>query len=337
MSNPNHTQQTKKKMDKFLDSFDSNITMHTREDGKKDLTHKSIDYKRGVDAPKQTLTRFSTLTADDLSPESLDIFQRYQRDGYVIVEDFFKGKALKKLQEDMGKILDACTFGENEFYGGNTKRAYALMKKTRSLDDYFVDQRLTQFVAANFAPNPLLSACQGIEIFPGEKAQKLHFDQQFMNNGETTRGEDVIVNCVVAIDEFTEDNGATIVVPGSHLWSADRSPTPNDKPIPVIMKAGSGCFFSGNLWHGGGENRTKLTRRAFIAVFQQPWLRTLENHFLSIPFELAAKLHPQIQAYLGYSLHHPFLGLVDFQHPKKVLMEIAELEGQGKKRPYARL
>lgn len=332
--------QTKKNMNQFLDSFDQNITMHTKEGGSENSTHLSIDHKKGSSTEKQkkeTITRFSTMTMDDLSPQGVEILKKYQRDGYVIVEDFFVGKSLDKLQKDMAIILKGEEFGQNDFYGGRTKRSYALMRKSRSLDQFFVDSRLNEFIAANFAPNPLLNACQLIEIFPGEKAQKLHYDQQFMNMGQTTRGEDVIVNCIVAIDDFTVENGATIVVPGSHLWPIERTPGPEDHPVPILMKAGSGCFFSGNLWHGGGENRTDLTRRAYIAVFQQPWLRTLENHFLSIPFELAAKMHPQLQAYLGYSLHHPFLGLVDFQHPRKALLEIADLEKQGRKQLFAKL
>ncbi len=180
-----------------------------------------------------------------------------------------------------------------------------------------------QLLAAFYAPHPLLSALQLIEIFPGEIQQKLHYDQQFSNHGVATRGYDDVLNFIVAIDDFTAENGGTIVIPGSHKWPAERVPTDMDVKDPLVMKAGTACLFSGNLWHAGGANRTEKTRRAIIVAVVQPWLRTLENHFLSIPFPIAAKLDEKIQSLLGYSLHHPFLGQVDFGHPKKKLLELA--------------
>src|SRR5690242_11291293 len=102
--------QTKKKMNQFLDSFDEKITMHT-EDGGLNTTHKSIDHKVGsdveaLDRKKQTTTKYSTVSLDDLSPEGRRIFLDYQRDGYAIVENFFTPKKLAKLQEDMTKVLE---------------------------------------------------------------------------------------------------------------------------------------------------------------------------------------------------------------------------------------
>jgi ectoine hydroxylase-related dioxygenase (phytanoyl-CoA dioxygenase family) len=239
------------------------------------------------------------------------------------MEGVIPPEELALVQKDTAEILNKMNFGGNEFYGAKTRRGYSILGRTRSLDGFFTRKRVTDFLDALFAPNCLLSALQLIEILPGEKAQKLHYDQQFINMGAQTRGDVNLVNAIVAIDDFTVENGATVMVPGSHLWSTDRIPMEHDVKAPLVMKAGTACFFSGEMWHGGGPNLTNKSRRALVIVFQQPWFRPLENHFLAIPFSIAAKLDPRIQSYLGYSVHHPFVGQVDFEHPRKKLLELA--------------
>lgn len=136
----------------------------------------------------------------------------------------------------------------------------------------------------------------------------MHTDNQFSNHGDITRGDVDVANMILAIDDFTAENGATVIIPGSHRWPRDRLPAPNDKRVQAIMRAGSICMFHGNLWHAGGANKSQRARRGVIVVFTQPWLRPLENQFLAVPFDVAAKLQPQLQSYLGYSLNHPFGG-----------------------------
>jgi ectoine hydroxylase-related dioxygenase (phytanoyl-CoA dioxygenase family) len=262
----------------------------------------------------------------DLDHETRDNLESYNRDGFHIMHNMIDAKDLETLQADSSRILDVSAMGENDFYGKNTRRSYAILAKTRSLDRLLVNPRLVKLVEALFAPNPLLAALQMIEILPLEIAQKLHYDQQFSNIGSVTRGENHVVNFMLAIDEFTEDNGATVIIPGSHLWDANRLPSDKDEKRKAIMPAGSICVFGGNLWHGGGTNTSSKARRGITIVFAQPWLRTIENHFLSIPVRIVATLDPQIQSYLGYSLHHPFTGSVDFRHPRKKLLELAEEE-----------
>lgn len=318
--------EMKGKMNKFLDSFDEKVTMHTTQDQE---THKSVEHLKGTAGPQSApLSRYSTMTRDQMSGTALAHFDKYMNDGYCVIEDLFSQREIAFLQSETRRILDlpSTNYGSNSFYGNNTKRAYSLLAKTRALDPFLTQPILAELVDALHAPNPLLSALQLMEICPGEIAQKLHYDQQFSNIGAQTRGDDCVVNIIVAIDDFTADNGATVIIPGSHAWSGDRVPQPSDLHMPVVMKAGSCCLFSGNLWHGGGANNTQKSRRGFIMVFTQPWLRTLENHFLSIPFTTVAHLAPRIQSVLGYSLHHPFVGQVDFGHPLKKLNELAANE-----------
>jgi len=156
---------------------------------------------------------------------------------------------------------------------------------------------------------------------PGEKAQQLHYDQQVLNI-HPPRAQNFIINFIIAVDDFCFENGGTVVLPESQVWPQDRVPTESDKRVAITMKAGSCFAFSGTIWHGGGANVTSASRKAVVCAFVQPWLRTLENHFLSVPLDTDSTLDPKIQARIGYSIHHPFVGSVDFQHPAKALKEL---------------
>uniref|UniRef100_A0A0G4EY04 Fe2OG dioxygenase domain-containing protein n=1 Tax=Chromera velia CCMP2878 TaxID=1169474 RepID=A0A0G4EY04_9ALVE len=327
----------KSKMDKFLDSFDDNITLQNDSS-----TFQGVDRtaEYAIIEDGASLANWTELKRSDLSGENLANFDAYQRDGYVILPDVFSKEELQALQRDSKRILDEASLGENDFYGKSTRRAYNLLAKTRTLDQFLICDRVDTLVRALLPPNSLLGVMQMIGIGPGETAQKLHFDQQF-GNSHPVRDDGAnakLVNFIVAIDDFTEDNGATVIVPGSHLWPVTRVPSPSDPRMPLTMRAGSVCCFSGRLWHGGGENRTSRERRAVICVFNQPWARCFENMMVGVPFDVQWKLPKLLRERIGWSLHHPFLGQIDFGHPMKYLEKRAkELEDLKRRAGVAKL
>jgi ectoine hydroxylase-related dioxygenase (phytanoyl-CoA dioxygenase family) len=127
------------------------------------------------------------------------------------------------------------------------------------------------------------------------------------------------VATVFAIDDFTADNGATVVIPGSHRWDDERAPTPADRREKAVMAAGSCVLFLGTLWHGGGENRSGGRRLALTAQYCEPYLRTQENYFLSVSPQTVAGLSGDLQRLLGYSIHPPFMGMSNGMHPRRYL------------------
>jgi ectoine hydroxylase-related dioxygenase (phytanoyl-CoA dioxygenase family) len=128
----------------------------------------------------------------------------------------------------------------------------------------------------------------------------------------------VVVNTMWAFDDFTEENGATRLVPGSH-----RFPTPeytDDLPtVTAEMPAGSVIFYPGSVVHGGGANRTDLPRLGVILEFVASWLKPQENHILAVSPDVVAGLPERLQELLGYNVYPPFVGNVDGRHPRKTL------------------
>lgn len=119
---------------------------------------------------------------------------------------------------------------------------------------------------------------------------------------------------MVSLDDFTSTNGATTLIPGSHLWSDDQKPT-RSQMIPAIMPSGSVVYFLNTLWHSGGENSTNNTRRSFTIQYCQPWIRPTENMTVAVGWEKLDEIPKRLLSLLGFNTHD-FMGYVDGRSPR---------------------
>jgi ectoine hydroxylase-related dioxygenase (phytanoyl-CoA dioxygenase family) len=247
-------------------------------------------------------------------PETPADYEALMRDGFAIAENLLSPSACRELRQESERLLGAT--GRNVFEGLKTQRVYNVLAKTRAFDDLIDHPRLLALIDRVFEPNYLLSQAQVINILPGEDAQPLHHDDGFYRVPRPRAA--LGLAAIWAIDEFTAENGATMIIPGSHLWPQYRRAR-LEEARPCVMPAGSAVFFLGTLVHGGGANRTASPRMAFTNQYCEPWLRTQENFFLEVPRRVVRTLRPTIQSLLGYSVHPPFMGMVDSMHPKRML------------------
>ena len=240
-----------------------------------------------------------------------------EADGACIVEGMMTASEVTDARASLADVLAATPTGRNGFEGFSTQRIYAVFAKTRAFDQPAIHPLLLG-VLDRVLGHYQLSAPTGIEIGPGEKAQVLHRDEgiyplprEFPN---------VVVNTMWALDDFTEANGATRFVPGSHRW-ADRNPTGRADVIRAVMPAGSVAFYLGKIWHGGGENTTDKPRLGVILEYVAAWLRPQENHILAVPRETMIELPERLQELLGYNIYPSFVGYVDGRHPRRFILE----------------
>ncbi len=125
---------------------------------------------------------------------------------------------------------------------------------------------------------------------------------------------------VIALVDFTADNGATRVFPGSNHWEAGRYPT-DEQPAIAEMPAGSAILYLGSTFHGGGAHTGTEPRRGVHLSYTLGWLRTEENNYLAVPPEVACKLPRECQEVLGYAVHDAiergggYLGMLDMRDP----------------------
>lgn len=240
-----------------------------------------------------------------------------ERDGYIIIENLISPELVAKIKDDLIPRFSYDS-GRNNFEGFKTQRLYAFFEKSLICNPLVEHPMILGCLDRVFEPNYLLSQLQAINILPGEEQQPLHHDDLFYR---VPRPRPALGAATIwAIDEFTQQNGATVVIPGSHLWD-DRQPTEDDRKNlePVVMPAGSVVLFLGTLWHAGGANRSDAARLCVSAQYCAPWCRTQENYSLSLSRETVKKCSEHIQRMLGYSIHAPFMGFVDGKHPRRLL------------------
>ena len=133
-------------------------------------------------------------------------------------------------------------------------------------------------------------------------------------------GREAMINGMWAVDDFTKENGATLLVPGSHTWPRDRAPELNEM-AQGVMRKGSVLIYFGSLLHAGGANWTELPRTGIVTSYCLGWLRQAENQYLAVPPDIARSLPEQLQRLLGYFVHEPNLGCVEGQDPLRILKE----------------
>lgn len=245
-----------------------------------------------------------------------EVVAQLDEKGYCIVDGMLSPAEVAACRGDLLRVLEQTPTGRNDFEGYKTQRVYALFAKTRAFDKAALDPLLLG-VLDRVLGHYQFSAPVGIHIGPGEKAQGLHTDDGVYPIARPH--QQLVLNTMWALDDFTADNGATRLIPGSHNWVTPPEGVDLEAmTIKALMPAGSVMFYVGSLVHGGGANTTDKPRLGVILEFVVSWLRPQENHVIAVPHEVAATLPERLQELLGYNVHPPFLGYVDGRHPRRV-------------------
>jgi len=243
--------------------------------------------------------------------------QALERDGYVILERLISANELNELKRAIEAFEAKLPMGRNNFEGELTRRVYSLAGKGEVFMRLAEHPRIVAMLDALLLPNWLLSQFQSVRIHPGETPQPWHNDDAFY---AIPRPRPILaLSTIWALDDFTDENGATELVPGSHRWHNERPEEQDDRAIRAVMPAGSVVVFNGATWHRGGPNRSAKARLAVSPQYCQPWLRTQESQLLIAPPDVAARYSERGRAMLGYSIHPPFLGQVDGMHPLRLV------------------
>jgi len=269
------------------------------------------------------------LTRLDARAEVADICSALDADGVVIVENFYDGDWLARYNGQVQPFIDSHkrTYTGvdvfDDFLGHHTVRLQGLPAKTPALIDALVDPRMLAVMDHLLLPvctDYILSAAELIEIRKSETAQRLHTDNNSWPTAIQGMGP-LCVNAMIALTDYTPDNGATLVVPGSHLWSKGRVPLPEDIH-PAAMPAGSVAFFSGETIHAGGTSTSESIRRGLSVSFCAGWLRPVENCYLNLTVDQVKAMPERAQELLGYDVYdgtgrgNGVLGYYEMGNPK---------------------
>jgi len=128
----------------------------------------------------------------------------------------------------------------------------------------------------------------------------------------------VSISTLWAIDEFTAENGATVVCPGSHLWGTTDI-TNELETVPIEAPPGSLILYLGTTVHAGGANRSNQSRLGISLQYSAGWARQQENFMIALGIEGARELPEPLRELVGYSIHSLLMGQVNGLHPRKLL------------------
>jgi len=269
-----------------------------------------------------------------------ELKSEFDEQGYLVFDNVLSGDQVAAVRAALQPFLDQNLTGRNDFEGLKSNRVYGLLAKGREFVDLAVHPLALAFAEAELGESCLLSACLAINLHSGETVQPWHTDDGHIDLPRPRPSFGV--SAFWAFDDTTESNGATEVLPGSHLWSDetiagslsddafkdstvrdvsdDPGPQPNAKKI--TLKAGSLMLAKSGLWHRGGNNRTDNSRLIITPQYCVGWARQLENMLIAVPPNIAAGLPKRAQELIGYSIHPPFMGYVDGSHPAKRLPSV---------------
>jgi len=251
------------------------------------------------------MPKLETLPATASADEILAVLKR---DGALILKDALTPAQLAQVRAETMPYIEATEFGRDDFTGHLTTRTGALVARSPACREMVANKIIVE--AANAFLKPFceriqLHLTQVIRITPGQKKQQIHRDRWAW--GTYLKNIEPQFNTIWAITDFTKENGATQVCPGSLDWPDDYQPK-DDQIGYAEMSAGSVLIYSGGVFHGGGANVSNGDRIGINITYTLGWLRQEENQYLSCPPEIAKTLDPELQALIGYSMGSYALG-----------------------------
>jgi ectoine hydroxylase-related dioxygenase (phytanoyl-CoA dioxygenase family) len=255
-----------------------------------------------------------------LTPAELAVHVgRIADDGYTIVEDAIEEDLLDALDEELQRLeVDlGIVPARNDFEGSETVRIYNLLVHGKTFERIPVHPNVLPVVEGVLDGGCLISSLSSIAICAGETPQPIHADDQLMPIPKPH--PPTVCNTMWAVTDFTEANGATRIIPGSH--KADASPIYGQSydSIPAEMARGSVLVWHGSLWHGGGANTTDARRVGIAMNYCAGYIRQQENQQLGIPRDIAAGFEERLQQLCGYGVYYGLIGHIDKHDPIELL------------------
>ncbi|MEZ4359596.1 MAG: phytanoyl-CoA dioxygenase family protein [Kofleriaceae bacterium] len=239
--------------------------------------------------------------------------------GFTIVKDAVEPALVDELSATIHRLEQelAIAPAANLFEGHRTLRIYNLLARARIFEHVPVHHRVLPIVERVLGRGCLVSSLSSIGILPGETAQPIHADDQLIPLPKPH--VPIICNTMWALTDFTESNGATRVMPGTHLADHNPSLGVEHPTIPAEMRRGSVLIFQGSLWHGGGANQTSARRTGLAMNYCAGYLRQQENQQLGIPLDRARGFEPKLRKLCGFGIYRGLLGHIDKCSPSDLL------------------
>ncbi|HXQ61652.1 MAG TPA: phytanoyl-CoA dioxygenase family protein [Acidimicrobiales bacterium] len=264
-----------------------------------------------------------------------DVIGALVDDGAVIVHDLLSHDVVQAINAEVQPFVDLADPDMRhlnpgvQFFHSQTRHVSGLAGKSPTFaTEVMIHPLLMAVCDTVLGPSCAryqLNLAHLLERLPGAADQFWHQDEIVWNLVPEPKPELQLAS-VIALVDFTADNGATRVFPGSHRWEKGRYPN-DDEAVVAEMPAGSAIVYLGSTFHGGGAHHGAAPRRGVHLSYTLGWLRTEENNYLAVPPEQASRLPRRCQEVLGYAVHDAiergggYLGMLDLRDPIELFQE----------------
>lgn len=236
--------------------------------------------------------------------------------GALVVTDVCTPQTRAEIRSDLSQHMERAPVDADDpeaFYPGATRRITGLLSRSDAVSQRLICHPTTLAMCDHFlVPNGELGyqvhVTAALEVGPGARAQILHREEDSFTYFPLPR-PNIIVASMWAISDFRADNGATLIVPGSHRWDGKRQAQQHEI-VPAEMPAGSVLFWMGGTLHGAGANTSGDWRYGVILTYSLGWVRQEENQYLNVPAERVAQLPQDVRKLAGFTMYGA-LGLYD--------------------------
>ncbi len=269
----------------------------------------------GDDSKVLTIATFES----DVAASTL--VRELESNGCVIVKHHIDQDRMGELHAQLQPYLDSAPYGQTEFAGRTSRRRNGLLTKSEICRNLAIDPLVLAVCDGVLGPNCVnyrLHVTMLVELMPGEVRQEIHRDGEIYPIRHPA--PPMTLSAFWAYTDFTEENGATLVAPGSHRWSQERKPEAQEL-VQAVMPKGSLLLYTSSVLHGNEANRSDSVRTGMGLHYSLGWLRQEENQVLSSPPEVARYFPERLQRLIGYDFGGPYLGFVEQGNPIGLLRD----------------
>ena len=261
------------------------------------------------------MNKIPKMTTDTETVMSPAFSSKLRKDGYLVIRNIISPAIIKAINAELEFYFDRTPNCQGHFYGYKTRRISSIFAKSsfsQALAVHPTILGIMEHILSENCDRFQLNLTQGIRIFPGEKEQIPHRDDEMFPFPH--QEIECMANVMWALDDFTPENGGTRIWPKSNSWPITRKPDYQDV-VKTELKPGDVLLYLGSTIHCGGANNSKKPRTGLVMSYSLGWLRQAENQFLAHPPEIAKNFPGQLQKLLGYTTHRPNLGWLEGQDP----------------------